>query len=68
MTRYMMQRISYKGATPDDAFVFDAKNEKDATDKVWKWARRHSFIVAEDVTCRKCTSADEWPAHNEWVG
>ena len=64
---YTMMNIGYEGATPQAAFTYTAKDDKEADEKAYKWRRYHGF-TKNDATYREAQGEElNWATHNEYI-
>lgn len=48
-------------------FAFDAKNEEEAKDKAFRWARYHGLITREVWAELAINDELNWTSQNDWV-
>jgi len=65
---YVLQTIGYRGATPQDAFLFTAANDTEAARKVGSWCRYHGMQYPADAVFAPATEKHAlYEIHNDWV-
>ena len=64
---YTMMTIGYEGATPQPAWTFTAKDDKDASDKAYRW-RRYQGFTDKDATYREAQGEElNWETKDSYV-